>query len=55
LIQSVVSSLEKVWGKESSGDGTTEWRWTRKDFIAVLKHEPVSAEGSYLNLDIAAK
>ena len=55
LIQSVVSSLEKVWGKESSGNGRTEWRWTRKDFIAVLKHELVSAEGPYLNLNIDAK
>jgi hypothetical protein len=55
LIQSVVSSLEKVWGKESSGNGRTEWRWIRKDFIAVLKHEPVSAEGPILNLNIDAK
>jgi hypothetical protein len=55
LIQSVVSSLEKAWGKESGGNGKTEWRWTTKDFNAVLKLEPKSAEGPWLNLDIKAK
>ena len=55
LIQSVVSSLEKAWGKESGGNGKTEWRWTRNGFMAILKYEPVSAEGPYLNLHINAK
>jgi hypothetical protein len=55
FIQGVVNSLEKAWGKESGGNGRTEWRWGGNDFTAILKHEPTSAEGPYLSLSIYGK
>lgn len=55
FIQRLVASLEMAWGKQSSGNGTTEWRWDTKEFVAWLKLEPNSAEGPYLALKLYGK
>jgi len=48
----LVISLEKAWGEHSGGDGVTEWLWNTHDFSAKLSHDPVSASGSFLVLEI---
>jgi hypothetical protein len=53
--QRLVKSLESAWGKQSGGNGTTEWLWDKKEFLAKLAHNPVSAEGPFLSLVIDAK
>lgn len=53
--QRLVQSLESAWGKRSSGNGTTEWLWDKKEFSATLTYDPVSAEGPYLRLVIDSK
>jgi hypothetical protein len=48
----LTNTLENAWGSESGGNKTTEWRWDGKQFLAVLKYEPKSAQGPYLALKI---
>ncbi len=55
FIRRLVKALENAWGTQSGGNGTTEWRWNRREFSAKLKHEPVSAEGPFLSLIIERK
>lgn len=53
--QRLVQSLEGAWGKQSGGNGITEWLWDKREFSAKLTYEPVSAEGSFLGLVIDSK
>ena len=55
FIRRLVNALESAWGNRSGGNGTTEWLWNKKEFLAKLVHEPVSATGPYLSLVIEEK
>lgn len=51
----LVEWLERAWGASSGGNGTTEWRWDKPEFSAVLANEPVSPSGAVLHLVIEAR
>ena len=53
-IQRLVKCLEDAWGKPSGGNEASEWRWTAKEFFAVLKKETF-AEGPIIDLKIEAR
>lgn len=53
--QRLVKYLEDAWGKSSGSNGTTEWRWNKKEFSAMLELNPASANGSFLSLVIEEK
>jgi hypothetical protein len=55
FIRRVVKSLEDAWGMPSGGNGTTDWQWNKREFLAKLSHEPKSATGPYLRLRIEGK
>ena len=55
FIQRLVKSLKDAWGKTSDGNGTSEWVWDKREFLAKLTYEPVSATGPFLSLVIDEK
>jgi hypothetical protein len=54
FIRKVVATLEAAWGKCSSGDGSSKWRWMSDKFMADLKSER-RGEGHILTLHIDAR
>lgn len=55
FIERLNNTLQEAWGIPTSGNGLDEWLWTKGEFEAKLKHEPVSAEGAYFSLEIDDK
>lgn len=53
--QRLIQSLEIAWGKPSGGSGASKWLWEKREFLAKLTYEPVSAEGPFLSLVITSK
>lgn len=53
--QRLVKSLDDAWGKQSGGNGTTEWLWDKKEFSARLVKEPKAADGAFVSLRISEK
>jgi hypothetical protein len=54
FIRRLVKSLEGAWGKQSGGNGTTEWFWNKQTFPAKLVHNS-RPPPEYLSLTIDAK
>ena len=48
----LVEELQKAWGEQTGGNGSSEWFWKNKGFVATLARETFSAKGSFLNLII---
>jgi hypothetical protein len=55
FIRRLSTTLEGAWGSKSGGNGTSEWRWDGRNFLAILKYEPKSANGPYLSLKIGQR
>jgi len=55
FIRRLTKIVEGAWGRESSGNRATEWRWDNNEFSAILKYQPKSADGPYVSLRIDAK
>lgn len=51
-IKSVLNVLTKTWGQQSDGDGESTWLWSKRNFKAKLKKNPVSGSGAFLSLVI---